>query len=114
MLVEIQDKGRGTAWGSGVDWPGLRGESFCLEKAWAVVQNKMLLNDCVAPGNSLQFVGSKGLGLPTQQNYKRLQSMVCFLGKHEHEDLLILEYYLNIPESVFLFGSYVHGGFPVP
>ena len=63
---------------------------------------------------SLQFVGSKGLGLPTQQNYERLQSMVCFLGKHKHEDLLILEYYLNIPESVFLFGSYVHVGFPVP
>lgn len=70
---------------------------------------------CVAPGNSVQFVGSKGLGLPTQQKYKRLQSMVCFLGKHEHEeDLLILESYLNILESVFLFGSYVHVGFPVP
>ena len=69
---------------------------------------------CVASGNSVQFVSSKGLGLTTQQTYKRLQSMVCFLGKHEREALLILKSYLNISESVFLFGSYVHVGFPVP
>lgn len=48
-LVEIQDKGEGAAWGSGVDWPGLRGESFRLEKAWAVVQSKMLLSDLCRP-----------------------------------------------------------------